>query len=170
MKLKVSLATALFISLFLVGSILIFGYVENRNYLIATYFIFTLFTLVLVAYSLKENFNKKDILFVFIALLLIAGFAAYSAEAAKRYTDNNLILAEQNADLVAQLDSIELSNQDSLAYIDYLRSEIIRVHSDSLTIQSEIDSLTNLIQTQETVTQPPIIIYHEDDEREEEDD
>lgn len=166
MKLSVSLAFVLFISLFLAGNILIFGFITTKIFFILTYFFFSLFFILLVVYSMKKSFNSKDLLIVFIFVLLISVSAAYSAEGIKKYLDKNQQMTKETEALSTQIDVMNQS-------LNYLKNQIIAVQYNSTLIQNEINSIKSnkVIPPQNTIQNPvvPIIIY-EDDYEEEEDD
>jgi len=168
--LRIGLSIFLLLAAFLAGSIILFGLISVKSNLIILYFTFVLSVILVFVYSSRERFNKKDVGFVLIAAILIAGFAAYSAEAGKTYFDRNYQFAANNSELLYQIDSLTQTNQDSLVYIDYLREQIILVHSDSLQLQKAIDSIKASTSQQTTdnatVNQAPVIILHREEEDE----
>ena len=140
MKLKTAVASALFISIFIIGSIILIG--SLNSYFIPTYFFFVLFILLILIFSTRDFFeNKKDIVIALIIAVFIAGFAVYFADGLKTYEIRNQDFINNNPSLMNEINNLTKNNDYYSTYIIYLNNQINSVNSNSIILQSQIDSI-----------------------------
>ena len=143
MKSKIIVAIALFISIFLAGSLLIFGFVKSEFILI--YFFFSLTILGIFIFSTKSFFsNKSDITFAVIAIVFIAGFFTYFADGANSYLDQNKQLIDNSQDIRGQIDNLTSIDSYYSSTISDLQYQISTARTNMTLLQSELDTLTTL--------------------------
>jgi len=169
MTLKVNVAIALFLSLFLFGSIILFGFVKTS--FVSTYFFFILFLLVLIISSMRKSFeNKKDIILALFLAIIFAIFLVYFASLTKVYFEKSNELIKENENILTQIKVLEQSNQGYTDYISSLNESIKIVQENSKEFQKKINSEiekaknTSKVITPLVVNNPPIVIYRENEE------
>jgi hypothetical protein len=163
MKSKIIVAIALFISIFLAGSILIFGFVKSEFILI--YFFFSLGALGVFIFSTKSFFsNKSDITFAVIAIVFMAGFFTYFADGANSYLDQNKQLIDNGQDIKGQIDNLTSIDSHYSSTIADLQYQISTAQTNMTILQSELDTLTTIknslpkiIKPEETYTPQEVI-------------
>jgi len=134
-KIKIISAFALAISVFMAGSILIFG-LTSRSF-VYVYFLFTLIWLGILASYIKTE--SKTIL-VFLVVLMAFGITLF-AQGGKIYYDKNKEFQTSNPDLIYQIQNLTAVNQHYINYISYLNNEIENININSGVIQNQITRL-----------------------------
>ena len=140
MKLKTGVGIALFLAIFLAGTILLLGLV--KSYFIPSYFFFVLFMLIMGVYSMRESFEgRKEMIFAFFLILFIALFATYFADGAMIYIEKNKEFLNNNRVLVGQIDNLTKINDGYANSIDDLKDRVRDDQVNSLVLQTELDYL-----------------------------
>jgi hypothetical protein len=170
MKAKIFVGIALILTIFLAGSVIIFGLSQLPTFTYL-YFSFVLLCFVLLAYSLRKIFvNKSGLVILAIAIILMTLAAAFFAQSAKSYLDKNQRFTDSNQELISQIDNLKKTNDYYISYISFLNNAIVSSQENSLNLQAQIDQL---IQQNNQVTQPEVVPaqpIEEIEEGEEEDD
>ena len=169
MNSKSILAVSLFISFFVAGNIIIFGIA--KSFFIPTYFLFCFFFLVILIYSLKNNFKKdKDLYFALFIAFIITLFAAYTAAAAFNYLEKKQEFLNQNQTLKFEIENLTSTNDYSLNYIEYLKDQIQIAKENSEDLQDRINDFISAGSQTTPLTRGVIEREDEEHELEEEDD
>jgi hypothetical protein len=156
MKTKLLVGIALILTIFLVGSIILFGLSQFPTFTYA-YFGFVLLCFVLLAYSIRNVFvNKGDFAVLIFAIVFMALAVTLFAQSAKSYVDKNQQLTESNQAIISQIESLGKTNDYYVSYISYLNGEINFHQKNSITLQAQIDQIVqqNNQQQNNQVTQP----------------
>ncbi|MFH1401080.1 MAG: hypothetical protein ABIH41_06185 [Nanoarchaeota archaeon] len=141
MNLKQTTGAVLAIGLFLIGNIILLGFVQGSLAGIA-HFAFVIILLGVFLISMKGLLSSPKTMAAGITIILLIAFStAHLASAVRTYQDEAGKLTASTGDLQAQITALENSNAEYSDYITYLTKEITATQTRSLQLQAKIDQV-----------------------------
>jgi hypothetical protein len=168
MKLKFSVAIALFVSFLLIGSIIILAFV--KSFFIPTYFFFVILMLIALIFLIRDQFESKpDLIFGLICIIFVAVSLVYFVNSVKIYSETNQEFMNNHQDLIFQIDNLTQNNAYYTNYLNNIQKQIETLQTNSIQLQAQIDSISgsaNNVQTTQPVqgNQASQPIYNGDDD------
>lgn len=160
MTLKTNMAISLWLFVFLVGTIVLFGFATA--FFPWFYFFFILIFLSLIVISIK-SLEKNTKILALLLVVLVALSATFFASNLKVYFDTTSEFTNSN---LAQINSLIAQNEYYVSYLNYTSNEIKNLQSINQQLQQKLNNLIisnpNLVSQQ--LNSPQTIILNNLDE------
>lgn len=147
MKINLLVGTALIASLFVFGSIYLFGLVSITVFPYA-YFLLILLTFVLIINSMRYTIDSSDKIVAFVLAILIAVSGTYYATTMKGFIDLTPAIQDENENIESDINYITQTNEAYLSYVSNLKVQSDEIAKDSARLSGDILTLTDEINAQ----------------------